>query len=234
MEGNSFCSKIMVKGGIILKVRMELTYRTKKGLETTFSSDEMQAKLALVIAEDLEKTGRVKQLIFIDSQDRNWTYKQLMKFIEEVKKEPHDIIVYFDGGYDHETGKAGLGCVIYYGQNEKNYRIRKNALVEGLISNNEAEYAALHLGIVELELLGVHHLPVTFVGDSKVVINQLNEEWACYEKELSKWMDRVEQKIDKHGLIPTYENVSRKLNREADQLATQALQEIEISSHRER
>ena len=217
-----------------MQVRIELTYRTKRGLETKFNSDEMQAGAAMVIAEDLEKTGRTKQLLFIDSQDRNWTYKELKKFMEEIKTEPHDITVYFDGGFDRETGKAGLGCVIYYGQNDKNYRIRKNALVEGLISNNEAEYAALHLGIVELELLGAHHLPVTFVGDSKVVINQLNEEWACYEEELSKWMDRIERKIEQHGFAPTYENVSRKLNREADQLATQALQEIEITSNRER
>ncbi|MBP2077252.1 reverse transcriptase-like protein [Oceanobacillus polygoni] len=217
-----------------MQVRMELTYRTKKGLETIFSSDMMQAGQAIVIAEDMEKTGRIKQLTFIDSNEGSWTYKQLKKYMEEIKTEPHDIIVYFDGGFDLKTNKAGLGCVIYYEQNEKAYRIRKNALVEGLVSNNEAEYAALHLGLTELELLGAHHLPVTLVGDSKVVIHQLDGEWPCYEKELAAWIDRIERKLEQLGITPTYKNVSRKMNREADQLATQALQEIEITSHRER
>lgn len=213
-----------------MRLRIEITYKTKRGLETTFSSDEMPARVALAIAEDLEKTGRIKQLIFFDRHDASWNVKELKKFLEEIKKEPYDITVYFDGGFDRTTGRAGLGCAIYYEQNEKKYRLRKNALVEGLVSNNEAEYAALHLGLTELELLGVHHLPITFVGDSKVVINQLNDEWPCYETELSKWMDRIEQKVEQLGIEPTYEDVSRKLNREADHLATQALQGVEIMS----
>ncbi|MBN6206088.1 reverse transcriptase-like protein [Ralstonia pickettii] len=212
---------------------MELTYKTKKGTEAGFSSEEMQVRIAVIIAEDLEKTGRVKELIFIDNQGGTWTYKQLKKYIEEIQTEPHNIVVYFDGGFERDTGEAGLGCAIYYEQNEKAYRIRKNALAEGIISNNEAEYAALHLGLIELELLGVHHLPITFVGDSKVVVNQLNEEWPCYEAELSKWLDRIEQKAEQLGITPIYQNVSRKMNREADQLATQALQGIEIISRSE-
>ncbi|WP_405100123.1 reverse transcriptase-like protein [Oceanobacillus sp. FSL H7-0719] len=214
-----------------MQVRIEAMYKTKRGLEAAFSSEELDARMALVVAEDFEKTGRVKELIFLDRDETAWTYKQLKKYLEEIKTEPHDIIVYFDGGFDHGTGRAGLGCAIYYEQNEKAYRIRKNVLTEGLISNNEAEYAALHLGLIELELLGVHHLPINFVGDSKVVINQLNEEWPCYEAELTKWMDRIEQKAEQLGITPTYENVSRKMNREADHLATQALQGIEITSH---
>lgn len=217
----------------MMQVRIELTYRTKNGVEAVFSSDEMQAGLALVIAEDLEKTGRMKQLTFIDNLDNHWTFKQLKKFMEKVKTEPHDIVVYFDGGFDRNTREAGLGCVIYYKQDEKLHRIRRNALVEGFISNNEAEYAALHLGLKELELLGVRHLPITFIGDSLVVVNQLNDEWPCYEAELAKWMDRIEAKTRQLGITPTYENVSRKKNREADQLATQALQGVEITSHTE-
>lgn len=216
-----------------MQVRIELTYITKKGIEAEFSSEEMQARVAIIIAEDFEKTGRAKQLTFIDGQDGSWTYKQLKKYMEVIKTEPNNIVVYFDGGFDRETGKAGLGCAIYYDQNEKPHRIRKNALAEGLISNNEAEYAALQLGLTELELLGVHHSAITFVGDSKVVINQLNAEWPCYEAELSKWMDRIEQKSEQLGITPTYKNVSRKLNREADHLATQALKGIEITSQSE-
>ncbi|WP_156291494.1 ribonuclease H family protein [Oceanobacillus salinisoli] len=214
-----------------MNVKMELTYKTPRGTETIFFTDVMQAKKAILIVEDIEKMGRMKDLTFIDGQDRSWTLKELKKFMEEIQTEPHDVTVYFDGGFDLETKKSGLGCVIYYKQNGKNFRLRKNALVEELDTNNEAEYAAFYLGLQEVELLGVHHLPVRFVGDSQVVINQLNGEWPCYEETLSKWADRIEDKAKQLGIHPEYETVSRKKNREADHLASQALDGTEITSN---
>ena len=215
------------------KVKIELVYKTAKGVEVAFDSDELMVKDAILIANDLQKTGRVKKMNFTDERGTDWTLKQLEKYITEIKEEPHHIKVYFDGGYDLKNKTAGLGCAIYYEQNERKYRLRKNALVEGLESNNEAEYAALHLGLKELEMLDVHHLPVTFVGDSLVVIHQLNGEWPCYEEELTAWIERIEEKIGALGITPTYEAISRKQNREADQLATQALNGVEITSEKE-
>lgn len=216
-----------------MQFRLEVIYRTKKGIGTTFHSDELTGEAALILAEDLEKTGRLQALTITDQQDVSWSVKELKKLLAAVETEPHNISVYFDGGFDRNTKTAGLGVAIYYEQDGKKYRIRKNARTEGLKSNNEAEYAALHLGLTELELLGVHHLPVTFTGDSKVVVNQLNDEWPCYEPELARWMDRIEEKGNKLGITPAYQEVSRKANREADQLASQALQGIEIASHLE-
>ncbi|MDL4839784.1 reverse transcriptase-like protein [Aquibacillus rhizosphaerae] len=213
-----------------MNVRIEITYKTPKGVETTFSSGEMPDAKALFIAEDIEKTGRTKEINFVDVHENTWTMKELKKYMKGIETEPHNAIVYFDGGFDLQTKNSGLGCVIYYEQNQKLFRLRKNALVDNLNTNNEAEYAALHLGLKELELLGVHHLPVTIVGDSQVVINQLNGEWPCVEEELNKWSDRIEKKIEQLGITPEYKAVSRKKNREADQLATQALKEIEILS----
>ncbi|UOQ93145.1 ribonuclease H family protein [Halobacillus shinanisalinarum] len=213
-----------------MKVRIELTYKTPKGTNTTFSSDDMHAGKAILIAEDLESIGRTKNVTFIDSLESTWTLKELKKYMKGIQTEPHNVTVYFDGGFDLDTTNSGLGCAIYYEQNGKSFRLRKNALVEELDTNNEAEYAALHLGLQELELLKVHHLPVTFVGDSQVVINQLNGEWPCLEEELSKWADRVESKLKQLGIHPDYELISRKGNREADRLASQALKEIEITS----
>ena len=223
----------MIKGGIRMNVSIVLTYQTPKGTEATFHSDEMPASKAMMIAEDLERTGRTKHLTFIDKMENTWNLKELKKFLAEIQTEAHHVTVYFDGGFDLKTKKSGLGCVIYYDKNEKSFRLRKNALVEELHTNNEAEYAALHLALQELAILEVHHLPVTIVGDSKVVINQLNDEWPCYEAELSKWMDRIENQIKKLGITPEYEVVSRKENREADQLASQALKEIAIMGTRE-
>lgn len=217
-----------------MNVRIEFTYSTPKGTETVFHSEEMRAKKALLLAEDLEKTGRMKNVHFIDRHDYHWNLKELNKQLAEIKTEPINVSVYFDGGFDLQTKKSGLGCAIYYEQNGKAYRIRKNAIVGELQSNNEAEYAALHLGLQEVENLGVHHMPVMFVGDSRVVIHQLSGEWPCYEAELSSWADRIDEQLGRLGIDPEYELVPRKQNREADQLATQALKGVEIESIVER
>lgn len=217
-----------------MKVRIELTYKTPKGMKTSFNSDTMNAEDAILITEDLEKTGRVKSIKFVDHRDGTWSVKELKEFVKGIQTEPHDITVYFDGGFDLETRHSGLGCSIYYKQNGKSYRLRKNSLIEELQTNNEAEYAALYLAIDELEQLGVHHLPVQFIGDSQVVINQMKDEWACFEEALTNWADRIENKIKKLGIEPEYLLVTRKENKEADKLATQALQGVEIISTTEK
>ncbi len=213
-----------------MNIKLMLEYRTLKGIEAYFESGFLSPEKALMIAEDLAKLHRTKELQFIDEYDVTWTVKDLQKLIAEIETEPHDIKVYFDGGYDRQLRKAGLGCLVYYKQNGSTYRIRKNALVEEIDSNNEAEYAALHLGLKELETLGVQHIPVTFLGDSKVVINQLSGEWPCLEQTLSNWAERIERELTRLGISPVYETVSRKDNRKADHLASQALKSIEINS----
>lgn len=207
---------------------IEWSYRSKKGTETFFRSEEMPAAQALLIAEDLDKTGRTKHIQFLDQYDSSWTLKELKSYVKGIETEPHNIIVYFDGGFDWETKMAGLGCVIYYEQNGKSFRLRRNLAITGLISNNEAEYAALHLCLQELEILGAHHLPIKVLGDSKVVINHLNEEWPVIEESLYSWANKIEDKMRAMGFQPQYEHVSRKTNSEADRLAAQALANVEV------
>lgn len=212
-----------------MNIQIEWTCKAAKGAEAVFRSEEMPAGKGLIIAEDLERTGRTKRIIFTDRFDSTWTVKELKGYLKGIETEPHNISVYFDGGYDLATGTAGLGCVIYYEQNGKSYRLRRNAAASGLVSNNEAEYAAMHLSLQELDLLGVHHLPVRFTGDSNVVIKHLDGEWPVLEGDLAGWADRIEKKIKALGIQPEYELVGRKANAEADRLATQALNGIEIT-----
>ena len=216
-----------------MKVRIEWVYSKAKGEEVTFHSEEIEASKAISIGEDLLKTGRSKTVVFNDQFDGSWSVKEMKGYLKEVETEPHNIIVYFDGGFDRETKTAGLGCVIYYDQNKKSYRIRKNAQIVGLKSNNEAEYAALHMCVQELEFLNVHHLPVRIIGDSRVVINHLTEEWPAIEKDLSNWADKIEAKMGVLNVYPDYYLVNRTANKEADQLATQALKGIEIAAESE-
>lgn len=213
-----------------MKVMIEWSYQTPKKQSTILKSDFIPADEALLLVNDFEKTGRVKELIFYDEQYTKWTKKELLKLLKEIETEPHDVILYFDGGYDLNTKKAGIGIAIYYTQNQKHYRIRKNAQLTEIDSNNEAEYAALWNAILYLEEMGVHHTSITLRGDSHVVLNQLSGEWPCFEENLNQWLDRIEEKIHQLGLKPIYEPISRKQNNEADKLATQALQGLDVLS----
>jgi ribonuclease HI len=216
-----------------MKIRIEWTYKTPKGTEAEFHSEVLPVAHALLIAEDLERIGRTKSISFIDEYDSTWTVKEMKSYLKGLETEPHNVKVYFDGGFDHETNKAGMGCVIYYEQSGKSYRLRTNAPSSEMTSNNEAEYAALYLAVQELEQLNVHHLPVQFIGDSQLVINQMKEEWPTLEKNFLTWAERIEGKMRDLGIQPEYELISRKSNTEADRLATQALKGVAITANSE-
>ncbi|HLS59622.1 MAG TPA: reverse transcriptase-like protein [Virgibacillus sp.] len=212
---------------------IEFNYKVTQEMETSFRSEQMPIEMAIPVAQEIFKTKYMKDLWFTDDHDRRWSLKDLKKYREGIQDEPHHLQVYFDAGFDQATKQAGLGCVIYYEQNNKKYRLRTNAFVENMRTNNEAEYAALHLTVKELARLGVQHMAVTFTGDSMVVINQLKGEWACYEESLTIWADRIEHELDRLGITPKYKLIPRKQNQEADRLATQALKEISIVSTKE-
>ncbi|MCA1030431.1 ribonuclease H family protein [Bacillus timonensis] len=213
-----------------MKLWIEWKYKSSKNKEIMLTSEVVSLEEALLLAEDFERTGRVKDLFFYDEQNTKWIKKELMKYLKEIETEPHDVIAYFDGGYDKGSKKAGLGIAIYYTKNKLNYRNRMNETLDELENNNEAEYAAFWFLLQCLEELGVHHLPVIFRGDSHVVLNQLSGDWPCFEENLNRWLDRIEIKMKDLGIKPVYEPISRKQNSEADKLATQALQGVFVSS----
>lgn len=213
-----------------LNVRITWTYLFRKNGTTTFYSEWVQAEDALLIAEDLEKTGRLKEVEFEDEEGIVWTKKELRKLLTKMEDEPQNAMVFFDGGYRKAEKVSGVGVVIYFKQNKGQFRIRKNSLLEQLESNNEAEYAAFYEALLQLEELGIHHQSCVFKGDSLVVLNQLSGEWPCYEEPLNRWINRIEKKLEELSIRAIYEPISRKENQEADILATQALNGKKISS----
>lgn len=214
-----------------MKLWVEWTYKTPRNKVVVLNTELMPAEEALLLTDDFEKTGRVKELFFYDEQHTKWTKKEITKLLKEVDTEPHDIVAYFDGGFELANHKAGLGAVIYYTQNKKQFRVRVNEAFDELETNNEAEYAAFWFLLQKLEEIGVHHLPVTFRGDSHVVLKQLSGEWPCLEEKLNRWLDRIEEKLGKLGIRPIYDPILRKENIEADKLATKALQGVFVSSN---
>ncbi|PFE06267.1 hypothetical protein COE15_12185 [Bacillus cereus] len=216
-----------------MKYKICWVYKTKSNLQTELITDYMNIEEALQFATDFEKTGRVKQLLFYDEMGAEWTFKEMNKLGKQIEEEPQDIRIYFDGGYDLQTKEAGIGICIYYKKGQKVYRVRRNAYIDGIYDNNEAEYAALLYGMNVLEELGIKYEPVTLHGDSQVVLQQLAGEWPCYDEHLNHYLDQIEQKAKKMKLKLVCEPVSRKQNKEAHQLATQALEGTAIDSHKE-
>jgi ribonuclease HI len=211
-----------------MKYRLEWNYKLKGNEKIQLSSEPVAGDVAIQLGEELEKTGKITDLYFYDEQGTSWILKEMKKLMTEIEEDPHDITVYFDGGFQIETNKAGLGAVIFYNQGKKKYRIRANQCFDEMDTNNEAEYAAFYYALNILEDLGVTHFSCEFKGDSQVVLKQLEGEWPCYEEALNRWLDRIEEKLKKLDVTPKYTSVTRKENKEADKLATQALEGKEI------
>ncbi|QQZ11085.1 reverse transcriptase-like protein [Heyndrickxia vini] len=196
-------------------------------LESEWASNSIIESLM----NDFLKTGRTVDLSIVDEMGNEWTKKEFLKLKNTTEKEPQNIVIYFDGGFDLQTGLSGIGMVIYYDKDGKSYRLRANDQLSELESNNEAEYAALYNAVMLLEDLNVKFIPCTIRGDSHGLLKQLTGEWPCLEQNLNRWLDRIEEKINKLGLKPLYEPITRKQNKEADQLASQALKNTIVNSH---
>ncbi|ASK64291.1 hypothetical protein CFK37_04540 [Virgibacillus phasianinus] len=216
-----------------MKVKLKWLYKGKKTDELVLESDWTTQDTMEHLIKDIEKTGRVKTLVVIDEMSNEWTVKEFGKLKSTIEQAPHDPVVYFDGGFDRTTRTAGLGVVIYYKENQMSYRLRTNRFIDSMETNNEAEYAALHYAVLQLQEMGVHHLPCTFKGDAQGIIKQLLGEWPCYEENLNKWLDRIEHRLAELGIKPDYEVINRKDNKEADWLAGQALKRVDIHSKKE-
>ncbi|WP_445493038.1 reverse transcriptase-like protein [Niallia sp. 03133] len=213
-----------------MKYKLEWKYVLNKENETYFTSDWMTANIAIIIGEDIEKSKKGKDLLFYDEKGTAWNLKELKKLSEIIEEEPHDFLIYFDGGYNKEEELAGIGVVLFFHQGKKKFRIRANELFHEMKTNNEAEYAAFYHSLNLLEELNAHGVTCEFRGDSQVVLQQLAGEWPCYEEELNKWLDRIEEKIKALNLHSIYTSIGRNDNKEADKLATQALQGKRIYS----
>jgi ribonuclease HI len=211
-----------------MNYRLEWNYKLKGNEKVQFSSEWVSGETAVQIGEELEKSGKITDLHFYDEAGTSWILKEMRKLLSEIEEEPSDFTVYFDGGFEKENNVAGLGAVIFFKQGKKKYRIRANERFDEMETNNEAEYAAFYYALNILEDLGASHFTCEFKGDSQVVLKQLEGEWPCYEESLNKWLDRIEEKIKALGITPRYTTIARKENKEADKLATQALEGKEI------
>ncbi|MCO5570537.1 hypothetical protein L7F22_024260 [Adiantum nelumboides] len=133
--------------------------------------------------------------------------------------------LYFDGAYKRKVDKASVGISI---QDENGQKVfGKGLLVENTHSNNEAEYAALALGLEWCVSIGIKRLNV--LGDALLLIKQVHGTWACCNQSLVPRLRRVKELIRRFEAIQLY-HVPRKGNQEADALASEQLQEVIVGA----
>lgn len=95
-------------------------YKTKSNEKVQFSSELVSGETAIQIGEELENTGKVSDLFFYDEKGTSWILKEMKKLMTEIEEDPHEITVYFDGGFQKETNQAGLGAVIFLNKGRRN------------------------------------------------------------------------------------------------------------------
>ncbi|MCO5598922.1 hypothetical protein L7F22_053021 [Adiantum nelumboides] len=133
--------------------------------------------------------------------------------------------LYFDGAYKRKVDKASVGISI---QDENGQKVfGKGLLVENTHFNNEAEYAALALGLEWCVSMGIKRLNV--FGDALLLIKQVHVTWACRNQSLVPRLRRVKELMKRFEAIQLY-HVPRKGNQEANALACEQLQEVIVGA----
>eukprot|EP00208_Stichococcus_sp_RCC1054_P004769 CAMPEP_0206138726 /NCGR_PEP_ID=MMETSP1473-20131121/3518_1 /ASSEMBLY_ACC=CAM_ASM_001109 /TAXON_ID=1461547 /ORGANISM="Stichococcus sp, Strain RCC1054" /LENGTH=365 /DNA_ID=CAMNT_0053532233 /DNA_START=30 /DNA_END=1124 /DNA_ORIENTATION=+ len=124
----------------------------------------------------------------------------------------------FDGACRGNPGLAGAGAVLM--EEESRKEVGRLVLPLQQQTNNVAEYAGLIIGLEGASQIGIRRINI--VGDSKLIISQVNKSWKCEHERLKPLLERVRK------LQPLFSefhasHVLRHLNTVADQISNEAL-----------
>jgi len=132
---------------------------------------------------------------------------------------PKTLKIYTDGGARGNPGPAAAGAVIM-DQDNKIIATKKKYL--GQATNNIAEYSAVLLGMETAATLGAHQL--NFFLDSELAVKQLNREYKVKNENIGKLFVKIFNLSHKFKQV-TYTHIPREMNKLADKLVNQALDE---------
>ena len=124
--------------------------------------------------------------------------------------------IYTDGGARGNPGPAGIGAVIWSGNELVG---RHNAYI-GEATNNQAEYKAVILALEEAKKIDAEELE--FFLDSELVVKQINREYKVKDKDLAPLFVQV-WNLSLGFKKVTFQHVPREQNKEADKLVNEAI-----------
>lgn len=130
--------------------------------------------------------------------------------------------VFTDGGSRGNPGDAGIGGVVFTANKSLLFEFSKYI---GVATNNEAEYKALvHVLEWVLEFQDKEKFSnAVFHLDSKLVVEQINQNWKIKEPRMRTLAGKCWEIIEKISSDTSFVHVRRELNKEADLLVNQAL-----------
>jgi ribonuclease HI len=130
--------------------------------------------------------------------------------------------VFTDGASRGNPGEAGIGVIIY---DDKDNTVKTWNEYLGKCTNNQAEYLAM-LKSIELlkELKQTHTIDfIEFHADSELMIKQLKLEYKVKDEGLKLLFKKAKNEIESLKIPHTFKHIERKLNKEADKLANQGI-----------
>ena len=129
--------------------------------------------------------------------------------------------LYCDGASRGNPGPSGAGAIIYDPRGQVQTQV---SLYLGETTNNVAEYQALILGLNEAARLGVRRLQI--FADSQLLVRQLNGQYRVKAPHLLPFWRAAKDALQKFESY-TLSHVPRAENRQADELANQAIDQKE-------
>jgi ribonuclease HI len=115
----------------------------------------------------------------------------------------YDYIIYFDGGSKGNPGE-GYGSYLLVDAARQVKRLERVEFGNG-VTNNEAEYRTLEAALTDLRLMvqangekpTEHTLLV--MGDSMLIVKQVQEKWCCRNERLMKLRDTIQAALFHFG-----------------------------------
>lgn len=130
------------------------------------------------------------------------------------------IYVYTDGACEPKNpGGHGVGGWVI--KTRHDFLISKGAIDLGCgpeMTNNISEYGAVYGALQALLDEGAGGQSVTIMTDSKLVVEQLNDNWKCNHDHLRAWRDKIWNLVEHFGEV-SFQWIPREENEEADEMS---------------
>lgn len=126
-------------------------------------------------------------------------------------------MLYIDGASRGNPGPASVGCVIKC----EDTIMQEHGYYIGTKTNNQAEYAALIIGLYFVSDIMHEHDELVIVSDSELLVKQLNGHYRVKDATLQRLFSRAQHMLKdiNHRIM----HVLRAHNSHADALANKAL-----------
>ncbi len=133
-----------------------------------------------------------------------------------------EIIIHTDGGSRGNPGPAGLGAVVEYGGEKKEY----SEFLGNKKTNNEAEYSALILALKKAKILVGKKVAkgseVKCFADSELMVKQLNHEYKIQNEGIKPLFFEIWNLMLDFKKVEVF-HIRREENQQADKLANEAM-----------